>query len=125
MNLQLTPAFAALVSPLQSAEKDCPPSSMQPACKPDLIAVDKAMTAGEAAFGQADFPVCIGREVGQFKNDWMGMEQGIALALSGYRDNSYDLYLQGLVKFAEIAQYLQPDLDRITAAEKTCSKLAR
>jgi hypothetical protein len=56
----------------------------------------------------------------QFKDDWQGMEQGVSLAISGYNDNSYDLYLQGMVKFAEIAQYIKPDMDRITTAEKTC-----
>jgi predicted flap endonuclease-1-like 5' DNA nuclease len=55
----------------------------------------------------------------------MGMEQGVALAISGYTYNSHDLYVQGMVKFAEIAQYFQPDMDRITNAEKTCSKVAR
>jgi hypothetical protein len=121
MNLQLTPAFAALITPLQNAEKDCSPKTMTAPCKTDLIALNSAMITGQKAFDQADIPVCIGREVGQFKNDWMGMEQGITEAISGYTDNSYDLYFQGMVAFAEIAQYMKPDLDRITAAEKTCS----
>jgi hypothetical protein len=83
------------------------------------------MVAAEDAINKGDIPICIAREVLQFKNDWIGMEQGIALAISGFNNNSQDLYLQGFVKFAEIAQYLQPDMDRITAAENTCSKVAR
>ena len=126
INVQLTPAFAALVSPLQGVEKDCNPRAMTAPCKPDLIATNQAMIAGEDAFSnQRDIPACIAREVNQFKYDWMGMEQGVGLAISGYNDNSYDLYLQGMVKFAEIAQYIKPDMDRITAAEKTCPQTTR
>jgi hypothetical protein len=123
LNIQLTPAFAALVTPLQNVEKDCSPKTMVPACKPDLIATDQAMITGDDALNQQrDIPTCIAREVNQFKYDWQGMEQGVSLAISGYNNNSYDLYLQGMVKFAEIAQYIKPDMDRITTAEKTCPK---
>ena len=121
LNINLTPAFAALVTPLQNVEKDCSPKTMVPACKPDLIATNQAMIAGDDALNQQrDIPACIAREVNQFKYDWQGMEQGVSLAISGYNNNSYDLYLQGMVKFAEIAQYIKPDMDRITTAEKTC-----
>jgi len=121
LNIELTPAFAALVTPLQNVEKDCSPKTMVPACKPDLIATDKAMITGDDALShQRDIPACIAREVNQFKYDWQGMEQGVSLAISGYNDNSYDLYLQGMVKFAEIAQYIKPDMDRITTAKATC-----
>jgi hypothetical protein len=41
------------------------------------------------------------------------MGQGISLAISAYNDNSYDLYLQGLVNAGGIARYLEPDMDRI------------
>jgi hypothetical protein len=98
---------------------------MPPACKDALVATDKAMTATLDVVDKGDIPICIAREVLQFKNDWMGMEQGVALAISGYTYNSHDLYVQGMVKFAEIAQYFQPDMDRITNAEKSCSKVAR
>ena len=125
MNVDLMPAFAALVTPAQSVGKDCSPKAMAAPCKPDLIALDKAMIAGETTLAQGDTPVCIGPSVNQLKYDWLGMEQGVGLAISGYTNNSYDLYLQGMVKFAEIAQYLNPDLDRIKAAEGTCSKTLR
>ena len=123
LNVDLTPAFVAVVPPLQNAEKDCSPKEMVPACKPDLIATNQAMLAGDDALSQQrDIPGCIAREVGQFKADWMAMEQGISLAISGYNSNSYDLYLQGMVRFAELAQYFKPDVDRITTAENTCAK---
>ena len=123
LNVDLTPAFVAVVPPLQSVEKDCSPKTMVAACKPDLIATNQAMLKGDDALSQQrDIPGCIAREVNQFKYDWMGMEQGVGLAISGYNDNSYDLYLQGMVKFAELAQYIKPDMDRITSAENTCAK---
>lgn len=122
INTQLAPALAATLTPLQNIEKDCSPKTMTAPCKPDLIALNQAMIAGETTFDSADVPACVAREVNQFKYDWQGMEQGISLAISGYNDNSYDLYLQGLVKAGGIAKYLQPDMDRITGAEKTCSQ---
>ncbi|HUE66919.1 MAG TPA: hypothetical protein VMP38_01965 [Candidatus Acidoferrum sp.] len=78
------------------------------------------ITGDDALSHQRDIPACIARGVNQFKYDWQGMEQGVSLAISGYNDNSYDLYLQGMVKFAEIAQYIKPDMDRITTAKATC-----
>src|SRR5690348_9273406 len=35
LNIELTPAFAALVTPLQNVEKDCSAKTMVSACKPD------------------------------------------------------------------------------------------
>jgi hypothetical protein len=122
VNTTLAPALAATLTPLQNLEKDCSPKTMTAPCKPDLIALNQAMLNGSDAIQNADVPVCIAREVNQFKYDWQGMEQGIGLSISGYNDNSYDLYLQGFVRAGGIAQYLQPDMDRITAAEKTCSQ---
>lgn len=125
LNVELTPSLTGTLGPLQSVEKTCTPQTMTPGCHDGLIALDKAMSTTTDVISKGDIPVCIGREVLQFKNDWMGMEQGVAMAISGYAYNSHDLYLQGFVKFAEIAQYIQPDSDRITAAQKACSKLAR
>ncbi len=118
----LAPALAATLTPLQNIDKDCQVKTMTAPCKTDLIALNQAMIAGDTAFQNADVPGCIAREVNQFKYDWEGMEQGISQAISGYNDNSYDLYLQGLVKAGGIAKFLQPDMDRITAAEKTCGQ---
>jgi hypothetical protein len=120
-SVQVTPAVAALLTPLQNVSKDCSPKTMVPACKPDLIATNQALIAGDAAMQQADVPVCIGPQVSQLKYDWQGLEQGVGLAISGYNASSYDLYLQGMVKFLAIAQFIKPDMDRITTAEKGCS----
>lgn len=123
LNTDLAPALAATVTPLQNIGKDCSAKTMNAACKPDLIALNQAMIGADDALDQQrDIPGCIARQVNQFKYDWQGMEQGVSMAISGYNNNSYDLYLQGLVKFAGLAQYLQPDVDRINAAEKTCAK---
>ena len=123
LNTTLAPALTATITPLQSIEKDCSPKTMTAPCKPDLIALNQAMIGADGALDQQrDIPGCIAREVNQFKYAWQGMEQGLSVAISGYNDNSYDLYLQGLVKFAGLAQYLQPDMDRITSAEKSCAK---
>ena len=121
LNIELSPVFVGLVTPLQNVQKDCSPKTIVPACKPDLIALNQAMIAGDDALGrQRDIPACIAREVNQLKYDWQTMETGVSLAISGYNDNSYSLYLQGMVRFAELAQYIKPDADRITAAKTSC-----
>ena len=122
INTDLAPALAATLTPLQNISKDCSAKTMTAPCKTDLIALNQAMIAGDSSMQNSDVPGCIAREVNQFKYDWEGMEQGISLAISGYNDNSYDLYLQGLVKAGGIAKFLQPDMDRITAAEQSCAK---
>jgi hypothetical protein len=48
------------------------------------------------------------------------MEQGVALAISGFQANSRDLTVQGLQRVGSIAQFPNPDVDRITKAEATC-----
>ena len=121
LNIELTPAFVGLVTPLQNVQKDCSPKTMVAACKPDLIALNQAMITGDDVLSrQRDIPACIAREVNQLKYDWQTMETGVSLAISGYNDNSYSLYLQGMVRFAELAQYIKPDVDRITAAKASC-----
>jgi hypothetical protein len=50
------------------------------------------------------------------------MEQGVSQAISGYDANSRSLIILGLQKFAAIANYIKPDVDRINKAEATCPK---
>lgn len=123
LNTTLAPALTGTITPLQNIERDCSAKTMTAPCKPDLIALNQAMLGADDALNQQrDIPRCIAIQVNQFRFDWMGMEQGLSLAISGYNNNSYDLYLQGLVKFGGLAQYLKPDMDRISTAENTCAK---
>lgn len=123
INVDLAPSLTAAVGPLQKVGSSCTMTGMPPSCKDALIATNKAMLATEDVLDQGHIPACIARQVQQFKYDWQGMEQGVSQAISGFvNGNNIDLYRQGMVKFAEIAQYVQPDMDRITAAEKTCPK---
>ena len=122
LNIELAPAVVALVAPLQNVQKDCSTKTMVPGCKPDLIALNQAMITGDDVLSrQRDIPACIATDVNQLKYDWQVMGSGVSLAISGYNDNSYDLYFQGMFRFADLAQYIKPDMDRITAAEKTCA----
>jgi len=123
INVDLAPSLTAAIGPLQWVGNSCTMTGMPPSCKDALVATNKAMLATEDVLDQSRVPACIARQVQQFKYDWQGMEQGVSQAISGFvNGNNMDLYRQGMVKFAEIAQYVQPDMDRITAAEKTCSK---
>jgi hypothetical protein len=49
------------------------------------------------------------------------MEKGLTLAISGYQSNNRQLIIQGFQRFANIAQYVKADVDRITKAEQTCA----
>ncbi len=120
LNTELAPALVAVGNTLKPVQDACTPS-LPPACKDALIAMDKEMIKTEDVLNHTrDIPVCIGREVQQFKDDWIGMEQGVSLAISGFQNNSRDLTIQGLQRVGAIAQYLSPDADRITKAEATC-----
>jgi len=123
LNVDLAPSLASTNVALPAVTSKCT-SSLPPPCKDALIALDKAMGDVDQAMinYQRDIPVCIGRAVQQFKDDWTGMEQGVALAVSGYDANSRALIIQGLQKFAAIAKFVKPDVDRINKAELSCSK---
>ena len=123
LNVDLAPSLASTNVALPAVTSKCT-SSLPPACKDALIALDKAMGDVDQAMVnyQRDIPVCIGRAVQQFKDDWTGMEQGVAQAVSGYTANSRALIIQGLQKFSAIAKFVKPDVDRINQAEQTCSK---
>jgi hypothetical protein len=119
LNIKLTPSLVASTDTLQAVEKNCT-AALPPSCKDALIVTDKAMVDTEDVMYKGDIPPCIAREMRQLRDDWQGMEQGVALAISGYANSSRELTVQGLVRFAEIAQYVKPDMDRITKAEQTC-----
>jgi hypothetical protein len=123
LNVDLGPALVETNQALPPVTKNCT-ASLPPPCKDALITLNTAMLdLGRAMQNyQYDIPVCIGRAVDQFKNDWQGMEQGLSTAIAGFNDNNRTEILEGLQRFAAIGQYMKPDTDRISAAEKTCSK---
>ena len=97
LNVDLAPSLASSNEALLAVTSKCT-SSLPPPCKDALIALDRAMSDVDQAMlnYQRDIPVCIGRPVQQFKDDWTGMEQGVALAVNGYNANSRTLIIQGL-----------------------------
>ncbi len=123
LNVDLGPSLTEAVNALPPVEKNCT-SSLPPPCKDALVTLDTAMVDVEDAMRryQGDIPNCIGPPVAQFRVDWNGMEQGVAQAISGYQNNSRDLIIVGLQKFASLAQFVKPDVDRINAAKATCPK---
>ena len=123
LNIDLGPSLTETTNALPGVESQCT-SSLPPGCKDALIKLDKAMVDVQDAVtqNQRDIPGCIGPAVAQFKYDWNGMEQGVSQAIQGYQANSRDMIISGLQKFASIAQFLKPDVDRIDAAQKTCQK---
>jgi hypothetical protein len=121
LNLELGPPLLDATNTLTPLENACTPS-LPPACKDALITTDKAMVKAEEVMNHTrDIPPCIARELAQFKDDWVGMEQGLTLAISGYQSNNRQLIIQGFQRFANIAQYVKADVDRITKAEQTCA----
>ena len=122
LNVDLGPSLVEANQAIPAVTKNCT-SSLPPPCKDALITLNNAMVdLGKAMQTyQYDVPICIGRQVDQFKNDWNGMEQGLSSAIAGFNDNSRDEIVQGLQRFAALGQYMKPDVDRISAAQKTCS----
>lgn len=123
LNVDLGPGLVEVNQALPAVSQNCT-ASLPPTCRNALVTLNKAMLdLGDAMTNyQRDIPTCIGRQVQQFKDDWSGMEQGISMAIGGFDANNRTLILQGLQKFAAIAQYVKPDVNRINQAEQTCSK---
>lgn len=122
LNLELGPPLLDATNTLTPLENACT-ASLPPPCKDALIATEKAMVKAEDVMNRTrDIPPCIAREMAQFKDDWVGMEQGLSLSIQGYQDNNRQLIIQGFQRFASIAQYVKADLDRIAKAEGTCAR---
>ena len=123
LNVDLTPPLATVGDAVPAVNKNCT-TKLPPSCKDALIVMNKALVGVDNAIAanQADIPVCIARSVQQFQYDWRGMEQGVSMAISGYNANSRSLIIAGLVKYGEIAKYLQPDVNRINKALAACPK---
>lgn len=121
LNVELSPPVVEATNTLTPLTSACT-ASLPPPCKDALITTVKAMTKAEEVMNHTrDIPPCIAREMAQFKDDWVGMEQGLTLAISGFDNNSRALTIQGFQRFASIAQYVKPDIDRIDKAEQTCA----
>jgi hypothetical protein len=123
LNVDLLPPLQELNSSIPAVKTNCT-AALPPACKDALITMNSAMIdLGNAITNnQKDIPVCIGQSVAQFQNDWQTMEQGLATAIQGFQQDSKPLIADGLQRYAAVAQFIQPDVDRINTAEKTCSK---
>ena len=123
LNVDLGPSLTETTNALPAVQSNCT-TSLPPSCKDALMKLDKAMVDVQDAMTQnrRDIPGCVGPQVDQFKSDWIGMEQGVSQAIQGYQANSRDLIVQGLQKFASLAQYMQPDINRINSAEQACRK---
>jgi hypothetical protein len=123
LNVDLLPAVQELNSSVPAVNQNCN-STLPPACKDALITMNSAMIdLGNAITNnKKDIPVCIGTSVAQFQNDWQTMEQGLSTAIQGFQQNNRSLIADGLQRYAAVAQFVKPDVDRINAAEKTCSK---
>src|SRR5262245_40969282 len=123
LNVDLLPALQEVNNAVPAVNKNCT-STLPPACKDALITLNTAMIdLGNAITNnQKDIPVCIGQAVSQFQNDWQTMEQGLSTAIQGFQQNNRSLIVDGLQRYAVVAQYMKPDVDRINTAEQTCSK---
>src|SRR5690348_4932914 len=124
LNVDLGPSLVEANQAIPAVNKNCT-ASLPPACKDALVTLNKAMLDLTQAMQnyQYDIPTCIGRAVDQFKNDWMGMEQGLSSAIGGFDTNNREQILEGLQRFGALAQYIKPDVQRINTAEQTCSKV--
>lgn len=123
LNVDLAPSLTETNQALPAVTSNCT-ASLPSGCKDALITLDKAMVDVDTAISanQGDIPACIGPQMQQFRDDWSGMEQGVAMAISGYQSSSRTLIIQGLQKFAAIAHFLKPDIARINSAEQGCAK---
>ena len=123
LSVDLGPPLAVVLDAIPAANKNCT-SKLPPGCKDALITLNRTMIDVDDAIAknQSDIPVCIARSVQQFQFDWRGMEQGLSQAIGGFNANSRALIIQGLIKYGEIAKFLDPDITRINKAEAACPK---
>ncbi len=120
LNGILGPSIHQVNQTLPGMQAACTPD-LPVACRDALLATDQKVLATSKSIASADIPPCIATPMAQFNRDWLGIESGLELSLSGYQDNSKPLIIDGLQRVGSYAGYLNADGAAVTAAEPTCA----
>jgi hypothetical protein len=121
LNVVLGPSIDQVNKTLPGIQAACTPA-LPVACRDAISATDQKVLATSKVIASADIPPCIAPPMDQFNRDWLGIESGLELSLSGYQYNSTSLIITGLQRVAEYAGYLKADAAAVTAAESNCAR---
>ncbi len=120
LNGLLSPSIDQVNQTLPGIQAACTPD-LPVACRDAISATDQKVLATSKAIASADIPPCIATAMAQFNRDWLGIESGLELSLSGYQDNSKQLIIDGLQRVLGYAGYLKADAAAVNAAEPSCA----
>lgn len=118
LNSTLAPALVAVNQTVPSLAQTCN-GTLSNACQDSITATDQQMKKLLAVIDRADIPPCIAGGVTKLRIDLSGMESGLVLALSGFKDNKPNLLAAGLNRFTSLSQAIPADAKSLDQAQKT------
>lgn len=121
LNYSLSPAIAALNLTLPTLSQTCN-GTLTNSCLNSVTATDLQLKKVLAVIDHADIPQCIAPGLSKIRADFAQMDDGMQLALKGFKDDNKSEVVQGLNRFGSAGPALQADAKALDQALKTqCS----
>lgn len=121
LNFSLSPALASLNLTLPALAQTCN-GTLTNSCLNSITATDQQLKKVLAVIDRGDFPPCIAPGVSKIRADFAQMDDGLQLALKGFKDDNKTEVGQGLNRFGTAGPPLQADAKALDQTLKTqCS----
>lgn len=121
LNLSLAPALVGVNQTLPNLTQTCN-GTLSNSCLSSITATDQQMKKVLSVIDRGEIPPCIAAGVNTLRIDLFGMESGLTLALSGFKENQRNLVAAGLSRFGSLSQALPANATSVNQAMKAqCS----
>jgi hypothetical protein len=120
LNYYLAPALGSLNQTLPNLSLTCN-GTLSHSCLDSIRATDKQLKNVLAVIDRGNFPDCIATGMSKLRIDFAGMESGLTLALSGFKQNQKNLVAEGLKRFGSFGPAVAADAKSVDQASKTCN----
>jgi hypothetical protein len=116
----LAPALDGVNQSLPALGQSC--NALSNSCLSAITATDKQVKGLLSVIDRAAIPPCVAAGVAKMRTDVAGMESGLQLSLSGFKDNKKSVVDTGLSRFASLTQTVHADSVSLEQAQKAqCS----
>jgi hypothetical protein len=121
LNLVLAPAMVSAAQTVPAMQTACN-GTLSNSCLGSITATDQQMKKVLSVIDRGEIPPCIAAGVNTLRIDLFGMESGLTLALSGFKENQRNLVAAGLSRFGSLSQELPANATSVNQAMKAqCS----
>jgi hypothetical protein len=118
LNYSLAPALVALNQTVPAISLSCN-GTLSNSCLDSIKATDKQLKHVLSVIDPGNIPPCIATSMGKLRIDFSGMESGLTLAQSGFKENKKNLVAEGLSRFGSLGQAVAADAKSVDQALKS------